>query len=157
RAARSAASTNAATRAPTRRSHSPCSPASGSPPVSRSPPAADMRHYHGAGAPRLVEGTPAANLEPDMRTRSIRWPLTALCTAALIPLGSNGGAFPAPHAGQPAAVKAAPLAGWSAAAPRDEIRPRFGYDPHGGPNQDGALVITADDREGLHGWFHKAF
>src|SRR5438067_5697677 len=94
-----------------------------------------------------------------MRTRSLRWALTVLCTAALVTLGSSGGAVPAaPQAPQPAApVKEAPLAGWSTAAPRDEIRPRFSFDPHGGPNKDGALVITADDREGLHGWFHKAF
>jgi len=41
--------------------------------------------------------------------------------------------------------------GWSGAAPRDELRPQFkavGKD---------ALVITADEREGQHGWFQKSF
>jgi predicted amidohydrolase len=46
---------------------------------------------------------------------------------------------------------------WKTAAPRDEITPKFAFDPAGGPKKDGALVITADDREGLHGYFHKTF
>lgn len=47
--------------------------------------------------------------------------------------------------------------GWHAAAPRDELRPAFAFDPVGGPKQTGAFVITHDDREGLHGWVQKAF
>ena len=46
-------------------------------------------------------------------------------------------------------------AGWETAAPRDEIRPAFSYDPTGGPKKDGAFIISDDDREGLHGYFHK--
>lgn len=48
-------------------------------------------------------------------------------------------------------------AGWQPAAPRDEIRPAFGYDPAGGPKKDGAFVITHDARDGLHGWVQKTF
>ncbi|MBX9624696.1 MAG: carbon-nitrogen hydrolase family protein [Gemmataceae bacterium] len=48
-------------------------------------------------------------------------------------------------------------AGWRPATPRDELRPTIGYDPGGGPKGDGAFVLTADAREGLHGWVEKAF
>src|SRR4029453_19345324 len=48
-------------------------------------------------------------------------------------------------------------AGWKAAAPRDEISPQFGYDATGGRDGKGAFVITADAREGQHGWFQKSF
>lgn len=47
--------------------------------------------------------------------------------------------------------------GWAPAAPRDEIRPQFRYDPAGGPKKDGAFVITHDARDGLHGWVQKTF
>ena len=46
---------------------------------------------------------------------------------------------------------------WQTAAPRDEIRPKFSFDPVGGPKKPCALVITEDDREGLHGYFQKSF
>ena len=49
-----------------------------------------------------------------------------------------------------------PLAGWVAASPRDEIRPEFDKLPGGGPEGQGLLAITADDREGLVGsWVHS--
>ena len=35
-------------------------------------------------------------------------------------------------------------AGWTAAAPRDEIRPEFTYYPRGGPNGKGVHIIGAD-------------
>jgi predicted amidohydrolase len=47
--------------------------------------------------------------------------------------------------------------GWSAAAPRDEIRPAFSYDPTGGPDGKGCLTIAADKREGLDGCWKKTF
>ena len=47
--------------------------------------------------------------------------------------------------------------GWQAGSPRAEIRPGFSFDPKGGPNGDGSLVISADEREGLSGWWQKAF
>ena len=45
--------------------------------------------------------------------------------------------------------------GWTTAAPRDEIRPKFAYDARGGRDGKGAFVITADGREGLDGWWTK--
>ncbi|MCS6852071.1 MAG: carbon-nitrogen hydrolase family protein [Gemmataceae bacterium] len=47
--------------------------------------------------------------------------------------------------------------GWAAACPREELRPNFAYDPHGGPRGRGAFLIRHDPREGLHGWVEKAF
>jgi predicted amidohydrolase len=47
--------------------------------------------------------------------------------------------------------------GWLAAAPRAEIRPRFDYLPTGGPDGKSCLVIAADDREGMHGYWKKSF
>jgi predicted amidohydrolase len=49
------------------------------------------------------------------------------------------------------------LGGWQACAPRDEIRPAFSFEPAGGPKQSGSWVIAHDRREGLSGWFQKAF
>jgi predicted amidohydrolase len=46
---------------------------------------------------------------------------------------------------------------WTPAAPRDEIRPAFQRDAAGGRSGRGALVIRADEREGLHGWWQKTF
>ncbi|HZS06203.1 MAG TPA: carbon-nitrogen hydrolase family protein [Blastocatellia bacterium] len=47
--------------------------------------------------------------------------------------------------------------GWRPAAPRDEIRPQFDYQPKGGKDGKGSLVITADGREGLDGYWMKTF
>jgi len=47
--------------------------------------------------------------------------------------------------------------GWTAMAPRDEIRPAFAFDPTGGLDGKGALRITADKREGLAGYWAKPF
>ena len=52
-------------------------------------------------------------------------------------------------AAQPAQVGVA--AQWHEAAPRDEIKPVFRLDPKGGPAGREALVITADEREGMAG------
>ena len=65
-----------------------------------------------------------------------------LLALALIP-------FPAFAAGLPD--------GWQTASPRDEIRPRFDFDPTGGPDHSGSFVITHDQREGLDGWFQRAY
>ncbi len=50
-----------------------------------------------------------------------------------------------------------PPAGWTTAIIRDEIAPRFGYDPRGGPAHDGAFLITSDHRPGLIGRWTKIF
>jgi len=68
----------------------------------------------------------------------------------LVPFGS------APSSAEPVERIAAP-AGCESASPRDEIRPLFSFDSKGGPNGNGALVIAADDRDGLHGWWQKSF
>ncbi|MFO1019775.1 MAG: carbon-nitrogen hydrolase family protein [Planctomycetales bacterium] len=47
--------------------------------------------------------------------------------------------------------------GWSAMAPREEIRPEFSSISKGGPKGNGSLVIHHDQREGLDGWFQKTF
>ncbi|MBM3748209.1 MAG: carbon-nitrogen hydrolase family protein [Acidobacteria bacterium] len=47
--------------------------------------------------------------------------------------------------------------GWKEAAPREEIKPRFSYEPRGGRGGKGALVIEADGREGLDGHWEKSF
>ena len=47
--------------------------------------------------------------------------------------------------------------GWKADSPREEIRPSFLFDPKGGPGGDGSLIIIADEREGLSGWWQKSF
>ncbi len=47
--------------------------------------------------------------------------------------------------------------GWRTAAPREEIRPEFKYDPHGGPKGAGSFEILSDAREGLDGYWVKTF
>jgi len=47
--------------------------------------------------------------------------------------------------------------GWKTASPREEIRPRFSVSDKGGPHGQGSLVITTDSREGLDGYWTKAF
>jgi predicted amidohydrolase len=47
--------------------------------------------------------------------------------------------------------------GWGAFAARQETRPQFGYEPKAGPDGRGCLLIKADGREGLDGWWQKPF
>ena len=47
------------------------------------------------------------------------------------------------------------LDGWTTAAPRDEIKPDFSILKTGGRDGLGALVIKADQRPGLMGWWQK--
>src|SRR5579872_2834608 len=46
---------------------------------------------------------------------------------------------------------------WCPAAPRAEISPAFAFDAHGGPDHDGALVISSDERRALHGCWQRTF
>jgi predicted amidohydrolase len=57
----------------------------------------------------------------------------------------------------PSHAGAAAPEGWKTGAPRDEIKPRFAFEPHGGRSGRGALVIEADGREGLDGYWVKSF
>lgn len=60
--------------------------------------------------------------------------------------------------GEGSSPQAAALAqGWQAQAPRDEIRPRFAYEPQGGRDGRGNWVIVHDEREGLHGYWSRTF
>src|SRR6266404_1473191 len=54
-------------------------------------------------------------------------------------------------------IHAAPADGWTAVAPREEIRPQFQQTETGGKSGHGLLAIHADEREGLHGWWQKTF
>jgi predicted amidohydrolase len=47
--------------------------------------------------------------------------------------------------------------GWQASSPRDEIKPAFTYDPGGGRDGKGALVIAHDRRDGLQGSWVRSF
>ena len=88
-------------------------------------------------------------------SKSQAWELAArfdsLCALVACPLRAG----PAAQDGS-AADWVAP-AGWQASSPRDEIRPRFSFDPKGGRSGEGSLIITADEREGLSGWWQKSF
>ena len=57
----------------------------------------------------------------------------------------------------PARAANPPPEGWQSAAPREEIRPAFAYEPKGGPSKTGSFIVTHDSREGLDGWFQKSF
>lgn len=46
---------------------------------------------------------------------------------------------------------------WQPATPRAEIAPAFSYDPAGGPQRQGSLVISTDGRKGLHGCWQRNF
>jgi predicted amidohydrolase len=56
-----------------------------------------------------------------------------------------------------AAEEAPAPSGWLPGSPREEIRPAFSFDAKGGPKGNGALVISADEREGLQGFWQKTF
>jgi predicted amidohydrolase len=47
--------------------------------------------------------------------------------------------------------------GWQTDAPREEIRPQFAFNPKGGADGKGSLIIRADVREGLDGYWTKTF
>lgn len=47
--------------------------------------------------------------------------------------------------------------GWTPHAPREEIAPRFSFVPEEGKQGQGVLLIEADSRAGLDGWWQKTF
>ena len=53
--------------------------------------------------------------------------------------------------------RAATPEGWAAESPREEIRPAFRFDPGGGPEDSPRLIIAADDRRGLDGYWTRTF
>ncbi|HZN36441.1 MAG TPA: carbon-nitrogen hydrolase family protein [Pirellulaceae bacterium] len=50
-----------------------------------------------------------------------------------------------------------PPAGWTTAAPREELRPTFSFQPSGGRGGRECFVIAGDEREGLSGWWTRTF
>lgn len=56
-----------------------------------------------------------------------------------------------------AASPAAAPEGWSHASPREEVAPRFSFNPKGGPDRTGSFVIDSDQREGLIGHWQRTF
>ena len=56
-----------------------------------------------------------------------------------------------------ATTPASAPAEWRTGAPRDEIKPEFRFDPSGGRDGKGSLVIEHDRREGLQGYWVRSF
>ncbi|MEX2119202.1 MAG: carbon-nitrogen hydrolase family protein [Pirellulales bacterium] len=77
-------------------------------------------------------------------------------SVCLVAAAAEKPAAPGDALGKRSAIDAAPD-GWETGAPRDEIRPRFAYDPKGGRAGDGSFVIVHDERPGLHGYWRKTF
>jgi predicted amidohydrolase len=73
--------------------------------------------------------------------------LFACCFISVCPvsvIGSNPAHGPAPE-------------GWATTALRDEVAPEFSFNPTGGPDGKGSFLTKSDAREGLAGYWHKAF
>ncbi len=91
---------------------------------------------------------------PRTRVVSVSFLLSAC--ASLLGLSGWGTASDAPAGTAPRATETAPE-GWTAAAPRDEIRPAFSYDAGGSTQAESCLIIKADHRDGLDGCWKKVF
>ncbi len=87
--------------------------------------------------------------------RAVCFLATALACLACLTGGWLGIAADAPPAA--AITPATAPASWTTAAPREEIRPEFAYDPKGGADGKGCFAIEADRREGLDGCWKKTF
>ncbi len=83
-------------------------------------------------------------------------PRTHVCCSALIPMLSLLTMVSSAAATWEAKVHVAPD-DWGVESPREEIRPAFAFDAHGGPDGQAAFVIQADGREGLDGAWVKTF
>jgi predicted amidohydrolase len=81
----------------------------------------------------------------------MRWILPGLVCLLLVGAGDQPAAKQGSQKSQ-----AAPDA-WTTAAPREEIRPDFSYDPVGGRDGKGSLRIIADKREGLDGFWTRTY
>jgi predicted amidohydrolase len=79
-----------------------------------------------------------------------------LAGASLVAWSWRGSAADTPARAASRVPETAPD-GWTAAAPREEIRPEFDYDAKGGPDGKGCLAIKADRRDGLAGCWKKSF
>lgn len=92
-----------------------------------------------AEPPGIASGTHLSN--PAMKIR------TLLSTVLFFPVCSVIGS---------AAPAAAPE-GWTQVSPRPEVAPKFSFNPTGGPDRKGSLVIASDQREGLIGRWQRTF
>ena len=81
---------------------------------------------------------------------NLSFPLRFTSAALLVLTAMAGGS-------RGAEASAPPPPGWKAAAPREEIRPRFAFEPAGGVDGSGRLIIETDGREGLHGFWTRPF
>jgi len=88
--------------------------------------------------------------------------LSMLAASPLLAQGENVTTPTAPpsrakSAGTEVAGSEGVFGGWTTAAPREEIRPKFMVEPTGGPGGKPALLIAADSRQGLDGWWKLSF
>src|SRR5690349_14206921 len=90
-------------------------------------------------------------------SRIVRRRFVAVLVAGALVGALSGRVWPGAAADTKSPTVQTTPGGWVAAAPRDEIRPEFAYNPHGGPDGQGCLAVTADRREGLDGWWTKSF
>jgi predicted amidohydrolase len=80
-----------------------------------------------------------------------------LVTGLILLAAARGFSWAAPAPDRPPRGASQAPEGWAAAAPRDEIRPIFAYEPGSGHDGKGVFVIRADRREGLDGYWTKTF
>jgi predicted amidohydrolase len=96
------------------------------------------------------------NREMGRRRRVVKSCGAVVLTGMILAAGVGRGSAQGPGTSAPRGAESAPD-GWSAAAPRDEIRPTFASESDGGTDGRGCLVITADHREGLDGYWRKEY
>jgi predicted amidohydrolase len=89
--------------------------------------------------------------------KTIHRRLTVVLLFAVVALGRSLVASDGPASKATAEPGEKPPDGWTAEAPRDEIRPAFTFDATGGPDGKGCFRITADKRGGLAGYWKKSF
>jgi predicted amidohydrolase len=85
-----------------------------------------------------------------MKTRTL---LSLRPLAALFVFIQAGKAPAAPSSPTPPGTPG----GWQTGSPREEIRPRFSYDPAGGPDRKGSFIVQTDARDGLDGYWSSTY
>ena len=101
--------------------------------------------------PKTSCGVPASCPNAD----ALNWGFAMIRPFLLVV--TAGALFTAATPDCPAADASHAPQGWEAAAPRDEIRPRFSFEPSGGHREAPRLIIEADGREGLDGYWSRSF
>jgi predicted amidohydrolase len=91
------------------------------------------------------------------RDRQVVGLFGAIALAGFVLIAGGGrGLAQAPGNALPHGIETGPD-GWTTAAPRDEIRPTFSCQHDGGTDGGPCLIIKADHREGLDGYWKKVF